>query len=61
MEVKVLAECGYHESALGFSLSYNTTVERAKEILPKYAFKNNGENKFLRSMQIWLDITDPLS
>ena len=59
MKVNILKECGYEESALGFSLSYNTSIERAKEILPKYAFKNNGENKFLRSMQVWLDITAP--
>lgn len=59
MNVKVLSEHGYFESALGFSLSYNTTVERAMEILPKYAFRNNGENKFLRSMQVWLDINAP--
>lgn len=59
MEIKILNECGYEESALGFSLSYNTSIERAKELLPKYAFKNNGENKFLRSMHVWLDITEP--
>jgi hypothetical protein len=59
LKVKVLAEHGYEESSLGFSLSYNTTIERAKELLPKYAFKNNGENKFLRSMQVWLDVTEP--
>ena len=59
MRVKILSEYGFEESVLGFSLSYNTSIERAKEILPKYAFKNNGENKFLRSMQVWLDINAP--
>jgi len=59
LKVKVLRECGYDESAIGFSLSFNSTPERAKEILHKYAFKNNGENKFLRSMQVWLDIIAP--
>ncbi len=59
MKVKVLKECGFDESALGFSLSFNSTPDRAKEILHKYAFKNNGENKFLRSIQVWLDITAP--
>jgi len=60
LNVKVLKECGYDESAIGFSLSYNSTIERAKEILPKYAFKNNGENKFLRSIQVWLNVTAPI-
>jgi hypothetical protein len=59
MIVKIIKECGFSESAIGFSLSYNSTPERAKEILYKYAFKNNGENKFLRSIQVWLDITAP--
>jgi len=59
MQVTKLKECGFEESVLGFSLSYNTSIERAKELLPKYAFNNNGENKFLRAMQIWLDVTAP--
>jgi len=59
LEAKILAEHGYEESALGFSLSYNITAERAKEILPKYAFKNNGENKFLRCIELWIDVDFP--
>lgn len=58
--VKKLSEHGYEEAALGFSLSFNTTVERAKQLLPKYAWgKVAGENKFLRVMQIWLDVDFP--
>jgi hypothetical protein len=52
----VIRECGYDEAVLGFSLSYNTSIERTKEILPKYAFGKSGENKFLESIQLWLDI-----
>ena len=59
MQVTIFNECGYEESALGFSLSYNSTIERAKELLPQYAFKKPGENKFLESIQVWLDITAP--
>jgi hypothetical protein len=59
MHVDILNECGYNESAIGFSLSYNITVERAKELLPKYAFGKPGENKFLESMSIWIDVTAP--
>lgn len=59
MKVAVIRECGYEEAVLGFSLSYNTSIERAKEILPKYAFGVPGENKFLESITIWLDITAP--
>lgn len=58
--VNVLSEHGYEEAALGFSLSYNTSVERAKVLLPKYAFgKAPGENKFLRMMWLWIDVDFP--
>jgi hypothetical protein len=60
LKVIKLAEHGYEEAALGFSLSFNTSVERAKQILPKYAFgKKPGENKFLRVMQVWFDVDFP--
>ena len=59
MKVSILSEAGYTEAALGFSLSYNTTIERAKFLLPKYAFKQGGENKFLESMLLWVDVTAP--
>ena len=60
MKVKVLSESGYNEAVLGFSLSYNTTIERTKTILPKYAFGIPGENKFLESIVLWIDINAPL-
>ena len=52
----VLNETGYEESAFGFSLSYNSTKDRAKELFPKFAFKQDGENKFLESIYIWFYI-----
>ena len=55
----VLKEAGHDEAALGFSLSYNSTVERAKALFPSFAFKQGGENKFLESIVIWLDVTAP--
>lgn len=58
--VKLLKECGYEEAALGFSLSFNTSLERAKELLPKYAWGIvPGENKFLRCIQLWFDVDLP--
>jgi len=60
MKVIKLYEYGYEPAALGFSLSYNSSIERAKELLPKYAIgKDSGENKFLRVMQVWLDVDMP--
>lgn len=59
MRVIILEEHGYESAVLGFSLSYNTSIERTKQILPKYAFGVPGENKFLEQMVIWLDVTMP--
>lgn len=59
MEIKVINESGYDQAALGFSLSYNTSLERTKEILRKYAFGIPGENKFLEQIVLWLDVTAP--
>jgi len=55
----VLKEAGYEEAALGFSLSYNSNYHRAMELMPTFAFKQGGENKFLESIVIWLDVTAP--
>lgn len=60
MQVVKLEEHGYESAALGFSLSFKTSIKRAKEIMPKYAWgKVPGENKFLRVIQIWLDVDIP--
>lgn len=59
MKTRIVKEAGYWIAAFGFSLSYNSTVERAKQLFPTFAFKQGGENKFLESIMIWLDVTAP--
>jgi hypothetical protein len=59
LQILKLNECGYDEAVIGFSLSYNSTFERTIEILPKYAFAKPGENKFLESICVWLDVDAP--
>jgi hypothetical protein len=59
LKVIKLGELGYDFAALGFSLSYNSTIERAKQLLPKYAFGIAGERKFLQVIQLWLDVDFP--
>jgi hypothetical protein len=59
LEVLKLKEEGYKEAVLGFSLSYRSTLERTESILAKYAFGKSGENKFLESIYIWLDVNAP--
>jgi len=59
MKTIILREAGYEEAALGFSLSYNSNYHRAMELMPTFAFKQGGENKFLESIMLWLDVTAP--
>lgn len=59
MKVIKLSEYGLEESALGFSLSYNSNPERAKQIFPKYAHGIPGEGKFLESIITYWDVDAP--
>lgn len=59
MKIDKISEYGHDESALGFSLSYNSTPERAKQIFKKYAFGVPGEGKFLEMQIVYLDVTAP--
>lgn len=59
MIVKKISEYGLEEAALGFSLSYNSNPERAKQIFPKYAHGIPGEGKFLESIITYWDIDAP--
>jgi len=59
MKVMKLSEYGLEESALGFSLSYNSNPERAKQIFPKYAHGIPGEGKFLESIITFWDVDAP--
>jgi hypothetical protein len=57
MNIKVMNEAGYDEALVGLSLSYNSKPS------PIVAFslskKEGGHNKFLETMQVWLDIDAP--
>ena len=72
MKVDVLKVDGIEEALLGMGLSYGLTsnkniidMEDAKlagrltKICAKCAQRGNGEDKFLRMIQIWADITAP--
>ena len=59
MIVEKISEYGLEEAALGFSLSYNSNPERAKQIFPKYAHGIPGEGKFLESIITYWDVNAP--
>lgn len=72
MKVDVLKVDGIKEALLGMGLSYGLTSDkniidmedekmagRLKKICEKCARRGNGEDKFLRMIQIWADVTAP--
>jgi hypothetical protein len=66
MKVKILHEAGYEQALIGISLSYKKVSEddpKFFEKMEKIAFKlssmDDGHNKFLESIYVWLDVTAP--
>ncbi len=72
MIVDVLKVDGIEEALLGMGLSYGLTSDkkirclkdpklaaRLTKICAKCAQRGNGEDKFLRMIQIWADVTAP--
>lgn len=59
MFVQVIEEHGYFSAMLGLSLSYNQDVARMPGVADKLKFKGNGHNKFLESIQVYLNLDAP--
>lgn len=59
MKVQVLREAGYEEALLGLSLSYNQPIEKMARVANRLYCHDDGHNKFLESMAVWLDIVAP--
>jgi hypothetical protein len=68
MKVKILKEAGFEEALYGLGLSYGLTsdteemeydIDRLYNVSMKLYNKEDGHNKFLESIQVWLLITAP--
>lgn len=61
MKATILREAGVEEALLGLSLSYNVPLDynRMYNRALKLSHLDKGHNKFLESIQVWLDITAP--
>ena len=59
MEISVLKEAGYEEALLGLSLSYNRPIEEMVSVASRLCGMDDGHNKFLESVVVWLDINAP--
>lgn len=61
MKVKILKESGYEEALLGLSLSYNKDPKDMHSVAVKLAPLGRGHSKFKEFIQVWIDVTAPLS
>ena len=72
MKIKIMNEEGYDEALIGLGLSYGlwdtkfkTYTEqlelaaRVERTAVSLSIKEGGHNKFLESIQVWLDVTAP--
>jgi hypothetical protein len=60
MHIVILEECGYREAMYGLSLSYKLGDWRdAEPVARKLYNKHGGHNKFLESIQVWLEVSAP--
>ena len=59
MNVTVLNEAGYQEALLGLSLSYEQSLDKMPAVAERLAQRDNGHNKFLESIVVWLDVIAP--
>ena len=68
MKITILKEYGHNEALLGLGLSYGITSDvelsaidnfRLADVALRLAPKDGGHNKFLESIQVWLDVTAP--
>jgi len=58
-DLRIMEEQGYLQALYGLSLSYNQSINKMKELSKILFKKDGGHNKFLESIQIWLDINMP--
>jgi hypothetical protein len=59
MRIQVLREAGLEEALLGLSLSYSQPPEKMLAVARRLARRDDGSNKFLESIAVWLDVTAP--
>ena len=71
--IKILDEAGFHASLFGLGLSHGIVsnysyseflnnsdlIDKMKEVSKKLAPLDDGHNKFLESIIVWIDITAP--
>ena len=60
MRIKILKEAGYEEALYGLALSYKKNPADMVSVLPKLVPLDNGHNKALEHIMVWLSIQAPL-
>ena len=57
MKIEIMHEAGYEQALVGLSLSYKQPVGNMPDVAQRIHAQEDGHNKFLESMMVWLDIT----
>jgi len=60
MNIEILKEAGYEEAMLGLSLNKKQPLDNMDALAVKLSPLDKGHNKFLRMIQVWLQIKAPI-
>lgn len=58
-KVEIVNECGYAEALEGLSYNKEQEIDKMAKVLEKLAPLDQGHNKVLRMMQIWMTVLAP--
>lgn len=59
MKIKIIEECGFDAAMKGLSRSFNRPVSEMPRVALGLGDKDKGNNKFLESMVVWLEVDAP--
>lgn len=59
MTVRILGESGYQSALMGLSLRKNVEPDEIEISLMNYAIRDDGHDKFLEQMVVWMDVNAP--
>jgi len=59
MRIYDIEEYGFHRAMRGLARSYNQDPKLMPEVALKLSDKDKGHNKFLESIQVWMEIDAP--
>jgi hypothetical protein len=59
MKIQIISEHGYNEALRGIAASYKSDPIDMAPVAERLSGKGSGHDKFLESIQVWMEITAP--